>query len=211
MDTSFPQLSKKELQEQKRHQERERIRKEEQFKKFRLWGIIALVIVAVIGGFWWLIKESTKPLPGKSFADQGRKHIPQKEWEKFKYNSNPPTSGSHDEVWTKPGIYSSPQGDGHLVHSLEHGYIVIWYDCDLKSETAGDTSSKDCQDLKKQLKDIANENRIWKLVVVPRNNMDSKIVLTAWTRLEKLDTPDKQKIKEFIDAFRNNGPEQTME
>ena len=45
------------------------------------------------------------------------------------YNSNPPTSGPHYAQWEKPGIYNRVLEDGKLVHSLEHGYIIISYDC----------------------------------------------------------------------------------
>lgn len=211
MQQDSSKLSKKEQLELRKQQEREKIRKEQQMKKFRNFGIIAAVVLLAAGGLWWVIKESTKPLPGIATQDQGRDHIPQAKWEKFKYATNPPTSGSHDPVWTKPGIYSSPQGDGHVVHSLEHGYVVIWYDCDLKSDKAGDTSSNDCKDLKKQLTEIANNNRLWKLIVVPRNNMKTTIALTAWDRLETLDKIDESKIVTFIEAFRDKGPEQTME
>ncbi len=59
--------------------------------------------------------------------DQGRNHVPAGTAEK--YNSNPPTSGPHYAQWEKPGIYSKVLPDGNLIHSLEHGYIVISYNC----------------------------------------------------------------------------------
>src|SRR5438045_109923 len=106
--------TKKQLQEQKHSFEKEKLEKAQQMKKLGKWGAI-LVGVLVIGfGAWWMVKESTKPLPGTLLADLGRDHVLQEKWEKFKYNSNPPTSGPHDPIWTKPGIYDKPQGDGHL-------------------------------------------------------------------------------------------------
>ncbi len=45
------------------------------------------------------------------------------------YPSTPPTSGPHDGTGTLPaGIYDSPPPMGRLLHSLEHGGTVIWYE-----------------------------------------------------------------------------------
>ena len=49
---------------------------------------------------------------------------------KVDYNSNPPTSGPHYEIWTQAGVYDAPKDDRNLVHSLEHGYVIISYNCD---------------------------------------------------------------------------------
>lgn len=93
-------------------------------------GII-LVIVTLFGAFLaWLFIESSKPLPGSKIADLGRGHVPV--GENVDYNSNPPTSGKHYADWIRSGIYETPQDDRNLVHSLEHGYVVMSYNCDKK-------------------------------------------------------------------------------
>ena len=210
------QLTKKErkalLKEERKLQEHTSY-KQARIKK---WTIIISVIIVGAIGIWLLEKELTKPIPGTMVSDLGRGHIPQEKWEKLKYNSNPPTSGPHDAVWTNAGVYDSPQGDGHLVHSLEHGYIIISYDCTKLSEKRKVKSEKEqadnkCEDLKKQLSDLAEEKRLWKLIVITRPHMDVPIALTAWTYIEKLNAFDKEKISRFIDAHRNQGPEKTME
>ena len=50
-----------------------------------------------------------------------------------------------------------------------------------------------------------------RVIIVPRLNMDSPIALTAWGRIDKLDSADGERIKTFIKAFHNRGPEQTAE
>jgi hypothetical protein len=72
-------------------------------------------------------------------------------------------------------------------------------------------SDGSCDSLKSQLKDIYNKFGPHKLIVMPRVGMDSPVILTAWGRMEKLDSLDQKKIKSFIDAFRDNGPEATKE
>jgi hypothetical protein len=92
------------------------------------WLIIGIAIL-VLGGFLaWLFMASSQPLPGTKVADLGREHIT--DISDFEYNSNPPTSGSHFPLWAKKGVYDRVISDGYLIHSLEHGYVVISYNCD---------------------------------------------------------------------------------
>lgn len=244
--TDFASLPKKERKRLKREMDRQEHAKEQKKGSMVKWFVIAVIVVLLGVGGWLLVKNLSKPLPGQQMPNQGRDHVGQDQWSKFTYNSNPPTSGPHDVEWTKAGVYDSPQGDGHLVHSLEHGYVVISYNCGSnstnekpatietqnKNETqkeelsvsatfsgsvvARETSvnplsTEDCDNLKKQVADLANDKKIWKLIVIPRPNLDARIAITAWTWIEKLDTFNKAKIVAFIDAHRNHGPEQTME
>ncbi|MBP6060790.1 MAG: DUF3105 domain-containing protein [Candidatus Pacebacteria bacterium] len=111
------------------------------------------------------------------------------------YNSNPPTSGPHtgNDV-AGPGIKEKPVVDEIVVHSLEHGAVVLWYRDDLKSEDIN------------MLKNIFNEAS-GKKIMMPRSNMDTPIALTSWTYLMKLDKVDAEKIKEFIEINNDRGPE----
>lgn len=237
-------LSKKERKRFKKELELLDTAKKEKANKIVKWLVI--VFIAGVAGFgvWWLIKETVKPLPGQAVSDLGQEHVP--DGTKVQYNSNPPTSGSHFADWTRAGVYEQPISDGHLIHALEHGYVVISYNCmklnskiksqnskfligrvyaheeDLSStpsagaspsaELEGDVwSSSKCQELKKNLTDLANEKKLSKLIVIPRPNLDSAIALTAWTRIDKLSSFDKARIVRFIDAFRDRGPEKTIE
>jgi len=89
-----------------------------------------------------------------------------------------------------------------VVHNLEHGHIVISYDC---------SKLPDCEDTKYQLRRLLNAYNGWKVTVVPRTNVDAAIALTAWGWIDKLDSYDEARIRRFIDAWRNRGPEATME
>ncbi len=62
--------------------------------------IIAVVTFCVLGLGIWVFME-TKPKPGNLLADEGREHVPI--GTQVEYKTNPPTSGSHYEVWTKWG------------------------------------------------------------------------------------------------------------
>jgi hypothetical protein len=219
-----------------------------------------LIILALILGtalfLYWIFKISTKPLPGEAVPALGRDHVT--DIYGVSYNSNPPTSGSHFAVWAKPGIYDRLISDGYLIHSMEHGYVLLWYDCSkepsgflVKSVYAHDepaTESTDSGQLLMHMKVIPSGTMSWfgpenppvveielpdsfqndsckslvsqlseftkvaqRVIVIPRVNMDSRIALTAWGRIEKLDSVDGERIKAFIKAFHNRGPEQTQE
>jgi hypothetical protein len=45
------------------------------------------------------------------------------------YNTNPPSSGNHYAIWADFKTYTTPVPWGHLVHALEHGAVVIVYNC----------------------------------------------------------------------------------
>jgi Protein of unknown function (DUF3105) len=58
-------------------------------------------------------------------ADQGRTHL--RPNASYRYTQQPPTSGPHDPVPWPAGVYTTPQPETHLVHSLEHGAVEIYY------------------------------------------------------------------------------------
>lgn len=202
------------------------------------WIIVSIVTLLFIAFLSWLFTSSLKPIPGEKALQDGRTHVP--EGSKVDYKFSPPTSGDHYPSWISKGFYDTPRLDGNLVHSLEHGYIIIWYDCERKvtgfrlqgtvyaqgiGMTAGSEGSPSatlesmpkafsdgsCENLKKQIKDAVKQNGDHKLIAIPRIGMDYSIILTAWGRMEKLSSVDQKKIKEFTSAFRDLGPEHTNE
>ncbi|MBI3486444.1 DUF3105 domain-containing protein [Candidatus Daviesbacteria bacterium] len=214
-------------------------------KKFIIIGFFALLLIIGLGWAYW---ESTKPLPGKQDLWNDRTHKIQ--GTKIEYKSNPPTSGPHYFDWTRPGVYDSPPMDGNLVHSLEHGYVIIWYNCDQKATSDKLTNDKlafvasvfaheasdsglveasdsaqatpvaslsanfkteSCQKLVGEFKQVFEKEGKRKLIVTPRANMETRIALTAWGRLDQFNNFDEARIENFINKLRDQGPEQTME
>ena len=45
------------------------------------------------------------------------------------FDTTPPSEGPHYGRWAAFGVYESPVPWGYLVHSLEHGAVVIAYAC----------------------------------------------------------------------------------
>lgn len=63
----------------------------------------------------------------------GRDHVD--EGTPVQYNSSPPTSGPHYANFSEPGFFSAPVQPERLVHNLEHGQVVVWFDPDAPQQT----------------------------------------------------------------------------
>ena len=163
-------------------------------------GLVALVAVLAIGAY--LFSQSmVRPSLGVAVPDEGREHVAA--GTPIQYQSVPPASGTHFPTWTRPGVYAEQQPDGNWVHSLEHGYVVVLYDCD----------GAPCPELQSQLREFyeaAPKSRRYnyqKLVVQPYSGLDSRIVALAWNRKFELQEFDRQQLLAFYEAYVDRGPE----
>lgn len=171
--------------------------------------IIGGTVIFLLGAFLtWLFIASSEPLPGQKMADLGSEHV--EIGTQVEYNSNPPTSGPHYADWIIAGVYEEPKDDRNLVHSLEHGYVILSYKCDL-SQTVATPSASQCNLSKNQLVKIYDKKGQKKLIVALRENLETNFALTAWTYIDKFNEFDEQRVTKFIDAHLNQGPEKTME
>jgi hypothetical protein len=169
----------------------------------------AIVVAVVIAGLGISLLRGSKPsgspeLTGAlrqsleqngctvdSRTDEGQAHVPA-----ATYSVDPPAGGDHDSAPSPAGFYdvSNVPTDGHLVHSLEHGFVVVWY------RPAGVPAAT-----VDKLRDLAGRHR-W-VLVVPRPSMPTPLAATAWHR--RLLCPDGADgpIGTFVTAFRDQGPE----
>ena len=69
------------------------------------------------------------------------------------------------------------------------------------SASTGLNNSLSCLDLKSKLKDVVNKYKNGKVIAVPRPNLDSRVTLTAWGRIDKLSSWDGGRAAKFIEAF----------
>jgi hypothetical protein len=124
-------------------------------------------------------------------ADPGSRHVPA-----ATYAADPPAGGDHDPVPAPAGFYDTTTvpADGHLVHSLEHGFVIVWYQPATVAPATLD-----------RLRDLARRAK-W-VLVAPRPSMPTPLAATAWHR--RLLCPDGagDPIDTFVTAFRNQGPE----
>lgn len=134
----------------------------------------------------------------ESFASDGRNHVPSDR--DVQYAQDPPLSGTHYGDWVRAGFYNQTPPLGNLVHSLEHGHVVVYYDP--AAMTAADRRALEAL--------AANHTSRWESVVVapnPNENPAAPYVLTAWQVRLRLDEYDPERVDAFLDAFRGKGPE----
>jgi hypothetical protein len=171
-----------------------------------LIGGIAAVVVLLVGIVVVQQIRRTQPVVGEtSLASLGNNHIAFGSTSPVAYNSTPPTSGPHYENIVAWGVYNEPQRYEHLVHNLEDGGIVIYYQC-----------ADGCPDLVSQLEALvqpylasgrhvvlAPNDPTWNINggQALQKDMGATIAVTAWQRILKLDEVDEAKIRAFIERY----------
>ena len=156
-------------------------------------GVVAALAVVLVN------RGTDQPTSVQRFPIQGQQHITLGQTHPA-YNSDPPTSGWHYDTPLSSGFHEQPAADEQMIHNLEHGHVVIFYDC---------SKLTDCQGVKDQLQKLAERYRNWKVTIVPRQNADAALAVAAWGTLDKLDSYDEARINAFISAWRDRGPERT--
>jgi hypothetical protein len=128
-----------------------------------------------------------------TFKDRGQAHTDNIN-AKIKYNSFPPTSGTHYVDPARWGLYPSPISQVQGVHNLEHGGIVIQY---------GSKVSSDTQD---ELFEYYDDDPSG-ILMAPLPRLGSRVIATAWTQLLTCTKFDKKALDKFKKAYRYKGPE----
>lgn len=136
--------------------------------------------------------------PGKETADQGHEIIEPGE-EHGGYATTPPTSGPHYVIPADWGIHGQPIPDEAQLRNLAGGGVLIQYQPGL-----GDAEQENLRELVRALRQ--DEGRC-RLVLAPYEDLDSPIVLTAWTRIDALSSYDAERIRDFVEAHAGSGPE----
>jgi Protein of unknown function (DUF3105) len=136
--------------------------------------------------------------------DEGYLHVPCVE--DVTYQTNPPSSGNHYPCWAAYQTYDAPIPWGNLVHSLEHGAIVIVYDCAdgcpddvaaIQTFMAGLPLDADCgPSLGKD-----------RLILMPDPDLDVRFAASAWGWTLKADCFDPTAFRQFFDDHYDHGRE----
>jgi acylphosphatase len=87
------------------------------------------------------------------------------------------------------GVYKEPIPKEVLIHNLEDGGVVIYYN--------GQADEKIVNELEELVSSYST-----KVVLMPDTDLEDLITLTAWQRIDRLNEFDKNRIIEFIEAFR---------
>ena len=99
----------------------------------------------------------------------------------------------------EPGFYDALPSRTPLVHNLEHGDVVIYYDR---------PGAEVLATLRRWARRF--DQPFQGLVVVPLEGLGTKVVLTAWGQRLELKPFDPELAAAFIDRYRGRGPERRV-
>ncbi|HVZ37474.1 MAG TPA: DUF3105 domain-containing protein [Polyangiaceae bacterium] len=122
------------------------------------------------------------------------------------YDSNPPSGGDHYGVWAEYRSYDFPVPDGFLVHCLEHGAVVFWYNCPdgCADEVAQAQAMIDALPLDPLCAGLGTPRRT---VLVPSPALDARWAASSWGFLQKADCFDADALRSFYLEHSGQGRE----
>jgi Protein of unknown function (DUF3105) len=85
------------------------------------------------------------------------------------YRTNPPTDGRHFVEPAEDGIYDEAPPDQRLVHTLEHGRVIVWFKPSLPEAARANLKA-------------FFEGDQYQMVLAPRADMPYDVAASAWNR-----------------------------
>ena len=118
------------------------------------------------------------------------------------FGTNPPSSGNHYGIWAAYQSYERAIARGFWVHSLEHGAVVITYNCPggCPSEVAEvqayiDSLPSDCGSTPRRI------------ILTPDPELDVRFAASSWGFTLRANCFDRAAFAAFQDAHYGRGPE----
>jgi hypothetical protein len=167
--------------------------------------VIIVVVIAVL-----VIQSGTQPaaataLMGTPVPILSRDHIPSYS-DPGQYNSNPPAGGHHFDTPLPAKFYQEtdlttlpPHPEGYLVHSLEHGYVIFWYNCAVPGTN--------CTALKQSIQNVMNAVGSTKLIAFPWKDLTVSLAMSSWGQVMNFPQVDEKVMQQFVLTNRYQAPE----
>ena len=113
---------------------RERMRGQRRRQRTRsilIWGGLGAGLIVLVAALLW---PRVQPSVGLAVPVMESSAHVEAGTDPGPYNSDPPTSGRHFGESLPSDFYEESEAanfgaypEGRLVHSLEHGYVILWY------------------------------------------------------------------------------------
>ncbi len=222
--------SRKLLEKRARRQDRQaRSKKGRDWTRIVYGSILAAMGLAAVVG---LIYANNAPALKRIQPAQGRAqqvgdrmpvepgiHIPPPQ--RGNYATDPPTSGQHysipGQAPTAWGFYDQALEPEVWLHNLEHGGIVILYNCPPPTSSTGATlvegGASSCPDDQGKISDFissAPQDTLFhevKIVATEYPVPNHRFAILAWGWRQFMDTWDDTTAERFYEAHVDNGPE----
>jgi hypothetical protein len=134
-------------------------------------------------------------------------HVP--EGTVITYDSNPPSSGPHYPIWANFQEFDKPVDDGYLVHSEEHGGVLLLYSC---TDAAGGACNSMVSALRAVRDAVPTDPtcdpsiRV-RIIIAPRPANDAPVAAAAWGNTYKADCVDPPSLAQFVADHYAKAPE----
>ncbi|HEY0714560.1 MAG TPA: DUF3105 domain-containing protein [Polyangia bacterium] len=148
--------------------------------------------IDVDGGTTCAVEESAPPNAGAAHVESCRP---------VSYETSPPSSGTHYPSWPVFRAYDKPVPWGFLVHGLEHGAVVIAYNCP-------DGCADDVAAAKALMAAVpARGCGRPPVILTPDPTLTTRFAAAAWGHILRAPCFDRARFLQFITAHINTGPE----
>lgn len=121
--------------------------------------------------------------------------------------SVPPAGGDHYGSWAAFQSYDFPVPHGFLIHSMEHGAVVLYYNC-------ADGCALEVAEVEAWVDSLPEDplcvgtGALRRVALTPDPNLDVRWAMSAWGHTLRADCFDSARFRSFYDAHYGHGPEQ---
>ncbi|HZU83441.1 MAG TPA: DUF3105 domain-containing protein [Polyangiaceae bacterium] len=124
------------------------------------------------------------------------------------YGTKPPSSGDHYPIWAAYETYAAAIPEGYWVHDLEHGAVVVSYDCPggCAADVAAAQAWIDALPGDPLCDPEAGDPRL-RVLMTPDPNLDVRFAASAWGWTLRADCFDPVAFSAFFQAHYGQGPE----
>lgn len=132
---------------------------------------------------------------GEEFCSEGAGHVDV--GTVIEWMHDPPHSGPHYPVWAASGEHDEVVERGYWVHNLEHGAIVLIYNC-----------PEGCDAELDMLRAVMAERGDHDILLIPDPLLEgSRFAALSWTWVHAFDVPVVEDLVCFVDQHYDHSPE----
>ena len=172
-------------------------------KRLVLGGTATLLAVASAVLLFLFFPRPTVAQGHQVPIEGNRQHV--RTGEPMEYRNRPPSSGDHYDQPAGYGVFQREIPLPNLVHTLEHGGVVVYYRPDLCDQA--------CVGVLQQTYASAPKSQRYgmvKMSVVPWQDMDHVVTAAAWGWVDEMDQPDASRLVAFYREHVDRGPEDAL-
>jgi hypothetical protein len=123
----------------------------------------------------------------------------------IEYSTSPPVYGDHYPSWAAYGTYGFPLPLGLLVHDLEHGAVVFFYDCPNGCADEVEAAQAFIDALPDDPR-CSPDVRV-QVILVPKPGLGARWAASAWGYSLTADCLDSEIFGDFYEDHHGRGPE----